>query len=86
MDRETIFTLVVERLQQAGHEAEVFPDYSGRGMYGRTCPAIVTDAPAALVGFMVAAVVAGDDETYVEDHTDLVPTRSDNMGLSMVYY
>lgn len=86
MDRKTIFPLVVEHLQEAGYESSFYPDYSGRGMYGRTCPAIVTDAPSALVGFMVAAVVAGDDETYIEDHTDLVPTRSDNMGLSMVYY
>ena len=34
----------VEILHAAGHhEAEVYPDYSGRGMYGRTTPAVVCD-------------------------------------------
>lgn len=86
LDRATVYPLVVEKLQEAGHEASFYPDYSGRGMYGSTCPGIVTDAGAAMVGFLIACVCAGDEDTWLEDHTDLVPTRWDNMGLSMIFY
>lgn len=60
------------------YEATVDEEYSGRFMYGKTVPAIVTNAPAAVVGFAVAEMTENDFRE--------VPTRSDNMGLQMVYY
>lgn len=88
MNREKIFQRACRMLEEWGHEAQFRADYSGRGMYGRTCEAIVTDAPAALVGYIIACAihVATDGEGNMEDHIELIPMRSDNMGLSMVYY
>lgn len=88
MERSTLYPQVCLLLQEAGYEGEFRAGYSGRGMYGSTCPAIVTDASAAIVGYLVATVViaATDGEVELEEHLDLIPRRWDNMGLSMVYY
>lgn len=60
--------------------------YSGRGMYGRECIGIVTDN----VGKLFAAVLE-----YSKDEDEVLRNkisywfermRSDNMGMSMVYY
>lgn len=69
---------VVDYLVGRAYEATVEEEYSGRFMYGKTVPAIVTYAPPVVVGFAVAEVTEND---YRE-----VPQRSDNMGLQMVYY
>jgi hypothetical protein len=58
-------------------EGEVYEGYSGRGMYGKTCVGIVTKESPIKVGY--AAAKAGIPEK------DL-PLRSDNMGLSTIYY
>ena len=69
---------VVEMLNDAEHESGVML-YSGRGMYGSTCVAIVTDSLSALVlvGHLLGQV--GVDEY------DL-PSRIDSLGLSWVVY
>jgi hypothetical protein len=68
----------VERLEDEGYEASVYPDYSGRFMYGETCVGIVTSPGASLaLGAALAAVgVAAED----------MPRRTDNMALDMIYY
>ena len=72
---------VVELLEEAGHEARVYENYSGRGMYNTTCIGIVTDAPPILVGYYFGR--AHIDSNY--DEEDL-PLRADNLGLSKIYY
>ena len=52
--------------------------YSGRGMYGKTCPAIVTDLSVFYVGCHARDI-------FGEDAFELLP-RTDNMGLSTVVY
>lgn len=82
---EMLYETAAEMLQAEGWDSDFRPDYSGRGMYGTTCPAIVTDAPAVVVG--VAFCMAMDElGMSVGDPFRAVPQRSDNMGLSMVYY
>ncbi len=55
-------------------------------MYGRRCVAIVTDAPAAIVGWAIT-VAAVDADMAAEDAQQFIPTRQDNMGRdSGVYY
>jgi len=69
---------IVEMMLDNGYDAEVREDYSGRGMFGGTCPGIIT-APnsATVIGFFAhAAGVMVDD----------LPERCDNMGLDMIYY
>lgn len=53
-------------------------DYSGRGMYGERCPAVVTDESPFTVG-SVAHDVFGDRAFDLD-------VRSDSMGLSTVIY
>jgi hypothetical protein len=57
-------------------EAEVREDYSGRGMYGKTVPAIVTDNAVAL-GYAAGVLGIPDED---------LPTRRDSMGLGFVFY
>lgn len=87
--------LAVERINEQGnYEASVYEGYVGRGMYGREgVTGIVTDAPGSVVGWAVThayvEVQNNDDERIFEDLDDawaMIPRRSDNMGLSMIYY
>ena len=63
------------------------PDYSGRAMYGRTCPGIVTgdfDGPTFGVEFALAVQEEGFDARRVFDA--LGCSRQDNMGRKMIIY
>ena len=87
---------VAEYLENTGEfECEVREDYSGRGMYGATCVALVTDAPAVCMAAAVVAVavlhLVENEEWALEEATqeayNAVPRRQDNMGRSKwVYY
>ena len=56
--------------------ARVREDYSGRGMYGDTCVAVVTDDASAVNW------AAGKLDVSWKD----TPRRMDNMGLDVVVY
>lgn len=88
-----LYRQVVSILEGLGHESSLDEEYSGRCMYGKTVPAIVTDAPAPLIGWAICMALAENDEFCAEwpadsisDAQKLVPARSDSMGLSAVYY
>lgn len=100
MDMEAkckIFRHAVEWLEGEGYESSLREDYSGRAMFGNTTPAIVTDANGPIIGL---AIVHGiiqwyeetvDSEVDWEDAIkynalDVMPRRSDSMGLSTVWY
>ena len=96
-DRDKVYESavgVIESGLEFEWEARVYKDYSGRGMYGRTCTGIVTTAPAAIVGAAIVAaamdnLLEGDsirDSEDVKELFCLIPTRSDNLGLDMIYY
>lgn len=69
--------LIVEHMSDAGYPASIRTNYSGRGMVGTTCVAIVTENPD-MVAFY--AKEAGLNSTEV-------PKRRDSMGkYSMVVY
>lgn len=80
--------MIVDALEQNGDEAELRKDYSGRGMYGKTTAAIVTEASPILIGFLAAQSICdneGEEGLFDFDTRDL-PKQSDSMGLSKVYY
>lgn len=88
-----LFRQVVSILDEAGNESSLEEEYSGRGLYGKTVPAIVTDAPAALIGWAFCMALAEQEKIDSEWPADsigevygLIPRRTDNMGLSYVYY
>lgn len=68
---------VANDLDGLGYDAEVHEDYSGRGMYGRTCVGISTNAPGVVIGFLLAEANVDFDD---------LPDSTDSMGLSTIYY
>lgn len=84
-----IFEKTVELLNEDGSDiAAVIPDYSGRGMYGETTPAINTfnqEVSAIEIGVYMA--VAMEELGYGPlEEVDIIPQHVDNLGLGMVYY
>ena len=93
---------VVELLEQFGPDMGVtfHKDYSGRGMYGRTCVALIASqcevdgVISAVICDMVAGLVDQPKEAKfdyslaVQDAVDklLTEQRRDNMGLDVVVY
>lgn len=57
-------------------EVDIREEYSGRGMYGKTCVALVTDDVMA-VGYACGALGIPFDD---------VPGRTDSMGRQTVVY
>ena len=72
--------------EETGLEIEVRNNYSGRGMYGETGYAIVTDSLMALIPALLCHA-AYDYVSVVEDGLfDNFRLRQDNMGLGIVLY
>jgi hypothetical protein len=69
---------IVEWLLDEGFEATVYSNYSGRGMYGSTCPGIVAEAG---LGPMIGYAAAKCDVP-----PECIPSRTDNLGLDFIYY
>ena len=89
--KRDVFTQAVEILNEYGHEASVYEDYSGRGMYGDTVDGITADCSGALIGWaiVVATAESMDGDDYRDIHEvakDLLPSRTDSLGLSKIYY
>ena len=88
-------TKTVELLNDNDFIAEVYENYSGRGMYGSTVPGITTNASGAVVGFHLAMAVlylkeqSGGEIEAIEalyEEVRKIPTRSDSLGLDAIYY
>lgn len=72
-------------------EVEVRTDYSGRGMYGATCLAIVTGQGQGLGDILNALYLMGLNMSVEEDDTDAITAilrsaRIDSMGYGSVIY
>lgn len=62
----------------------VNPHYSGRGMYGETCPAIIIPSEASSL-MLLGAYLA--DLVGMDDGGDMIRrARTDSMGLDTVVY
>lgn len=97
---QDVYLRAVELLEEKGHEASFREGYSGRAMYGKTVPAIVTGAPATLVGAAIVQATAEliseavddgrlepDEAIALVEPMDFVPARQDSMGRDdRVYY
>ena len=71
-------------------DMDVRPNYSGRGMFGKTCLGIDTDHSAFVVAVNVVNAIYNMqdiDENERELLFEAVEgTRQDNMGLGYIYY
>ncbi len=86
-DQIIIYKSAVTLIEDAGEEAEFRPEYSGRGMYGKTRPAIVTGISGARLGaFIALAIYQHFGELDEEMISEIVPDRYDSMANQRVYY
>lgn len=67
-------------LDDLGVECDVKEDYSGRGMYGATVPALIVDNEV-MVGVACGILIERG-----KMQTSEIPVRRDGMGLSVVVY
>lgn len=70
-------------------EEPVRYDYSGRGMFGRKCPAITTDQVFDTLAQLVEAIawaLEGREDFTVAEVFRWFKYETDNMGLSTVIY
>ena len=67
---------IVELIVEDGGEASVYPNYSGRGMYGRTVVGITVSRGEDLGFYAAKAGLKKRD----------LPSRTDSMGKDLIYY
>lgn len=84
-------TLVKDMQDLLDVEAEVRPDYSGRGMFGSTVTAIVSDDPRAqfALAYVAGRINVIEEErgvSYPAFNFEDLPTRTDSMGRGVVIY
>ena len=62
--------------------------YSGRGMYGKTVPAIVSSLNPMIIGATIARalLLETDDINSLEYVEEYLPQRTDSMGYDKVFY
>ena len=66
-----------------------YPDYSGRCMYGSTCPGITVNddtQPFELALALAGHIGEAEDMTPYELHEALGESRVDSMGLGYIIY
>jgi hypothetical protein len=80
MDRQ-MFMAAAQR-----EEIEVRDHYSGRGMYGASCPAVVCE-PVEWLRF-ITNIAADSEDTCITEEADWLIEHFayDSMGRSVVYY
>ena len=72
----------LELLQEYGQEVDVVHNYSGRGMYGRQCPAIIGDRYNLLA--VLFDIAKTDPDSF--DGFELQSWKEDDMGMLVVFY
>jgi hypothetical protein len=82
--------------EDAGVELSVYPEYSGRGMYGETCVGIIAPtfndflraavAYAFMIGDVNGSTHDGDYGRYYDLQDFLENARQDNMGKDIIIY
>lgn len=82
MDREC-WNALVDAYERTAEmlDGEFRPDYSGRGMYGKTCLSIVADCSGVELGIAFAEACEFDP-----DMVRHAPHLTDSMGRSTVFY
>ena len=77
---------LVECCNEIGVDAEVYENYSGRGMYGKTTSGITLYC--SLGAFISALIVCADMVAEVDEDIrhNLVDMKTDSMGMGIIVY
>jgi hypothetical protein len=89
MDKKLAETLK-NMMENNGEEAEIYEDYSGRAMYGKTTTGLVIDHAALLLTVIIAdaADLTNDDPEWgpVSMFENTKQLKMDNMGTQTIIY
>ena len=76
---------IIEAMDNSWDEAELYEEYSGRGMYGKTTCGVVAEG----IGSVLAMVISNAD-LFVDDDGepkfDAGSFRTDSMGRQIIIY
>jgi len=81
--------LLIEAATELGIEAELYEDYIGRGMYGKTTTGVTTEDPIKLLGAALAiAYEIGLDGMHEENPFLSISEglKTDSMGHGSIIY
>ena len=81
--------LLVEIMEDAGEEASIYENYSGRGMYGRTTTGLVVDNLALLLTNVIAnaeRLSDYDNEWLEAKFPNINSLRYDSLGNQIILY
>jgi hypothetical protein len=80
---------LINVMENAGESAELYEDYSGRGMYGATTTGITVEHPLLVISALIDYVKQMDPEAFKEEQENIpdFPTlKWDNMGNDTIIY
>jgi len=72
--------------EEVGLDIEVRDEYSGRGMYGKTTYAIITDSITDLIPALLCHAAYDYVDIVADGLFDNFKLRQDSMGLGIVLY
>jgi hypothetical protein len=76
-----------ETLHRLGYEeGEIRPDYSGRGMFGKTTHGVVYDSMADFYTALAYVTAEGNEEEREAVAGALENLNTDNMGFGVIVY
>jgi hypothetical protein len=86
----TLAKAIVDAVEGSGLEISVYPDYSGRGMYGKTTTGVVVDLEStfnqALVSLAFEIGRDCDEEKMERLFFTVGKLRRDNLGEDTIIY
>lgn len=80
---------LVNVMENAGETAELYENYSGRGMYGKTTTGVTVSHPLLLITTLIEYIKQMEPESFAEDRKnipDIETLRWDNMGMDTIIY
>lgn len=75
---------IVNALDYAGEEAELYEGYSGRAMYGTETWGVVFDSEGILFSSVMNFLKENPEKA--KELPDFDPIRADNMGRQIIWY
>ena len=78
---------IVDAINSSGGDANIYEDYSGRGMYGQTTTGVVVesgDIIASIISY--ADLFVDQDDNIGEPLYSIHFVRSDSLGHGKIYY
>lgn len=84
----SLANLIVDCLHSSCHDATLYENYSGCGMYGKQTTGVVTSAtPGEIISLIINSAQEIVDLQADGELAYSVPTiRNDSLGLSTIYY